>query len=183
MITFPVLETERLVLNQPVEEDLQAIVIHLNETSEFAENTLTMPFPYSENDGRNWLKIIEKGFEEKNAYIFGVRLKNNLKLIGAVGLHLVAEHNKAEIGYWLAKEFWNQGIISEAVEKVIHFGFKELQLNKIYASFYPHNPASGKIMQKCGMRKEGYLPQEILKNGRFLDLTRYSILKTDFQDF
>ena len=177
---FPVLETERLVLNRPNEDDLQDLLYHLNQTSEFAENTLSMPFPYEKKNAEFWFSMIDEGFRNKTAYISGIRLKENLKLIGGVGLHLAPEHRKAELGYWLGKDFWNKGYATEAASELIRFGFEEVELNKIFACFFPHNPASGKILQKIGMKKEATLKQEILKNAVFLDLERYSILRSDY---
>ena len=60
------------------------------------------------------------------------------------------------------------------------FGFQDLGLNKIYATHFPHNPASGKIMQNCGMKLEATLKQEYFKNGKPLDVLKYSVLKQDF---
>lgn len=180
MQQFPQLESERLILNQPNSEDTADLILYLNQTSEFADNTLTMPFPYTEESAQFWLKMIEDGFEKKDAFVFGIRKKENLKLIGGIGLHLVVPHQKAELGYWIAKDFWNQGYATEAAKTVVEFGFRILNLNKIYASHYPHNPASGKILQKIGMQYEATLKDEVLKKEKFLDLIRYSILKNNY---
>ena len=89
-------------------------------------------------------------------------------------------NRKAEIGYWLGKSFWNKGYVSEALQRILQFGFEELHLNKIYASHFPHNPASGKVLQKNGFEFEGILKQEVLKNGQFLDLHRYAIFQEKY---
>lgn len=180
MQTFPTLKTERLILNRPTESDLDDIVFYMNSTSQISENTLTIPFPYKEEDAKFWLKIIEEGFEKKDAFIFGIRKKENLKLIGGMGIHLDINNQKAEVGYWLGKDFWNNGYATEALKEVLKFGFEKLNLNKIYASHFPHNPASGKILEKCGMTKEAVLKQEVLKGEIFLDIVRYSCMKQDF---
>ena len=71
--------------------------------------------------------------------------------------------------------------MTDAMTEVLAFGFNVLNLNKITASFFPHNPASGRVMEKCGMKQEAVLKQEIYKNGKFLDSVWYSILKEDFK--
>ena len=175
MQNFPTLSTERLVLSQPIVSDLEDVVFQMNSTSEISENTLSLPFPYREENAHFWFKMAEDGFANKDAFIFGIREKENLKLIGAVGLHLDVAHHKAEVGYWLGKSFWNNGYVSEALQEVLKFGFEELKLNKIYASHFHHNPASGKVLEKNGFVFEAELKQEILKNGKYLDLFRYAL--------
>lgn len=174
------LKTKRLLLNRPTESDLEDILFYLNQTSAFSENTLNMPFPYTKADAQFWFKMIEDGLKNEEAYIFGIRDKANLKLIGGIGLHLDKRHHKAELGYWIAKDFWNKGYATEAAKELIKFGFVNLKLNKIHATHYPWNPASGEIMKKCGMTQEAILKQEYFKNGEFRDMIRYSILAEQY---
>lgn len=181
MTNFPTLETERLILNRPTENDLGDLILHLNSDNVFSENTLNIPFPYQNENAEFWIhELVNKGFEEKKNFTFAIREKENPKLIGAIGIHLDKVHLKAEIGYWIGKDFWNKGFVTEAVREIIRFGFQDLGLNKIYATHFPHNPASGKIMQNCGMKLEATLKQEYFKNGKPLDVLKYSVLKQDF---
>ena len=177
MQTFPILSTTRLILSQPTVADTEDVILQMNSTSEISENTLTLPFPYHKQHADYWFQMAEFSFKKKEAFIFGIREKENLKLIGAIGLHLDIENHKAEVGYWLGKSFWNKGYVSEALQKVLKFGFEELNLNKIYASHFLHNPASGKVLEKNGFVYEGTLYQEIFKNNQFLDIKRYGFLK------
>ena len=180
-MNFPTLKTKRLILNHPTENDLEDLIQHLNSDKVFSENTLNIPFPYQKPHAEFFLnELVNKGFEEKTNFTFAIREKENPQLIGAIGIHLDKNHQKAEIGYWLGKEFWNKGYISESLLEILKFAFQELKLNKIYATHFPHNPASGRIMQKCGMNLEAVLKQEYFKNGNSIDVFRYSILKEDF---
>nr|WP_262483300.1 GNAT family protein [Chryseobacterium oranimense] len=77
----------------------------------------------------------------------------------------------------MGKPFWNKGYITEAASALIDFGFKELQLNKIYATYFLHNPASGRIMEKIGMEKEALLKQHLKKDNGYFDVQMYSVLK------
>lgn len=177
MNNFPTLYTERLILNQPKESDIDDLILLLNQASEFSKNTLAMPFPYKREDAEFWIKMSENGFENKDAFIFAIRNKENLKLIGGMSIKIFIPHQKAEIGYWLGKSFWNKGLVTEALKTVINFGLRDLNLNKLFATHYPHNPASGKVMQKAGMHYEATLNQEYCKNGNFLDVIRYCIFR------
>lgn len=175
MNNFPTLSTERLILSQPTVADTEDVVSQMNSTSKISENTLTIPFPYHKEHADFWFQMAEYSFKNNDAFIFGIRKKENLKLIGAIGLHLDLAHNKAEVGYWLGKNFWNKGYISEALKEIVRFGFEELKLNKIYASHFHHNLASGKVLVKNGFTFEAELKQEILKQGTYLDIIRYSV--------
>ena len=179
MTNHPHLETERLLLNQPEVSDLDDLVFLLNQSKDFSNNTLNLPYPYTKDSGEFWLNLAKNGLKNKDTYIFAIRDKNSKKIIGGIGLHLDSKHLKSEVGYWIGKDFWGQGLVTEALKKIIEFGFKDLQLNKIYATHFPHNPASGKIMLKANMRMEGILSKEFIKNGQPIDVIRYAILKED----
>jgi acetyltransferase, GNAT family len=180
---FPVLTTERLILSRPVEGDMQHIIHYLDSDKVYSENTANMPYPYKEADAEFLIhEVVDKGFENKTDFVFAIRNKENGLIMGLIGIHHWDKANqKAEIGYWLGKEFWNKGYVTEAMAEVLAFGFEVLNLNKMFANFFPHNPASGRVMEKSGMKQEAVLRQEIYKNGKFLDFVRYSILKEDFK--
>ena len=97
MNKFPTLSTEGLVLSQPIVSDLEDVVFQMNSTSEISENTLSLPFPYHKQHADYWFQMAEFSFQKKEAFIFGIREKENLKLIGAVGLHLDVAHHKAGV--------------------------------------------------------------------------------------
>jgi len=180
---FPVLTTERLILSRPVEGDMQHIIHYLGSDKIYSENTANIPYPYKEADAEFLIhEVVDKGFENETDFVFAIRNKEKGLIMGLIGIHHWDKANqKAEIGYWLGKEFWNKGYVTEAMTEVLAFGFKVLNLNKMFANFFPHNPASGRVMEKSGMRQEAVLRQEIYKNGKFLDFVRYSILKEDFK--
>ena len=162
---------------------MQHIIHYLDSDKVYSENTANMPYPYKEADAEFLIhEVVDKGFENETDFVFAIRNKENGLIMGLIGIHHWDKVNqRAEIGYWLGKEFWNKGYVTEAMTEVLAFGFKVLNLNKMFAVFFPHNPASGRVMEKCGMKQEAVLKQEIYKNGKFLDFVRYSILKEDFK--
>ena len=89
------------------------------------------------------------------------------------------ENRSAEVGYSLSRDYWNQGIMTEALRAVIRFGFEELRLNRIEAQHELDNPASGQVMRHVGMQYEGTLRQRIKNKGRFVDVALYAILRGD----
>lgn len=174
MQNFPKIETERLILSQLKEEDLPFVVDYLQDKI-FSDLTSNIPYPYRQEDAEFWLKMSKEAFEKGSGFTFAIRDKDE-KIIGAIGLHDRGE-GKAELGYWMAKTYWNQGFVTEAAKAVLDFGFKELTFNKIFATHFLHNPASGKIMEKIGMKKEEILHQHIKKDGKYFDIALYSVLK------
>ncbi|GEN72124.1 GNAT family N-acetyltransferase [Chryseobacterium lathyri] len=171
---FPAIETERLILSQLKEEDLPFVTEYLQDKI-FSDVTSNIPYPYTGEHARFWMKMSWESFENNTGYTFAVRNKEG-QILGAIGLH-DRDDDKAELGYWMGKPFWNKGYITEAATALIDFGFNELQINKIYATYFLDNPASGRIMEKIGMEKEALLKQHLKKDGKYIDVMMYSILK------
>ncbi|MDQ1856598.1 MULTISPECIES: GNAT family N-acetyltransferase [unclassified Chryseobacterium] len=176
MEKFPVLQTERLILSPLQEKDIPFIV-ELLQHRIFSDLTSNIPYPYMENDARSWVKMSKEAFDNHTGYTFAVRNKEN-QIIGAIGLH-DRDDDKAELGYWIGIPYWNKGYVTEAAKAIVDFGFNEVKFNKIFATHFLHNPASGRIMEKIGMEKEAVLIKEVKKDGEYFDLVRYCILKTD----
>ena len=91
------------------------------------------------------------------------------------------DYKSAEVGYSLGREWWNKGLMTEALDATLRFGFEELKLNRIEAQHDTQNPASGRVMAHCGMRFEGVMRQRIMNKGTFRDVAVYAILKNDWQ--
>ncbi|MBB4806742.1 RimJ/RimL family protein N-acetyltransferase [Chryseobacterium defluvii] len=174
MKEFPLIETERLILSQLKEDDIPFVVEYLQEKA-FSELTSNIPYPYTKDDAEFWLRISQEAFEKRSGYTFAIRNKEG-NIIGAIGLHDRGD-DKAELGYWMGKPFWNNGYVTEAANAIVNFGFKVLNFNKIYATHFLHNPSSGRIMQKIGMEKEAILKQHIKKNEEYFDVPLYSIFR------
>lgn len=169
------LETNRLLLNQPTVKDISQL-LEIMKNPIYSKHTTNIPYPYTEDSGLFWIDLAEQGLASQNAYIFAIRMKDDPILIGGIGLGVDRTNNKAELGYWLAEPYWNQSLITEAAHTVIQFGFATLKLHKIFASYFNFNEASGRIMQKIGMQKEGDLRAHTLKEGQYIDHVLYGII-------
>lgn len=180
MERFPSIETGRLLLNRLTHEDVPLIARFANNIN-IADRTLNLPHPYAEKDALFWISMAEHGFKAATNFIFAIRLKPSNDFIGGIGLSLEPAFSRAEIGYWVAEPYWNQGFATEALAAMIRFGFEELQLNKLCASHFRINPASGKVMEKCGMFKEGELKEQVKKREIYHDLIVYGLTKNDFK--
>ncbi len=180
MKTFPELHSERLLLSEITSQDIPQIVAHADNPN-VAHGTLSIPHPYTHHDAVSFIIKIHQQFHDGLSFTWGIRLKDNPELIGVTGLHLNNTHNHAEIGYWLAEPFWNQGYTTEAIGKLLDYGFSHLNLNKIFAHHFKENPASGKVMTKNGMIKEAELVEHVKKDGKYLTVIQYRLTQSEYK--
>ena len=145
-----------------------------------AKNTLNIPHPYSEEDARRWVQLTQENYARQTGYAFAIELLSSGEFIGGIGLTVERRFDRAEAGYWLGQPYWGQGLASEALAAVLHFGFDELKLNKIYATHIAENPASGRVMLKNRMVKEGELAQHTRRDGRYYDLWQYRLTRGEY---
>jgi len=181
MDKFPELKTSRLVLEKLSFRDIPKIIEYAGN-KKVADNTLNIPHPYEEKDAIFWINSANKGFESNTQFTFGIRIKIKDEFIGGIGLKINSRFQRAELGYWIAEPFWNEGYASEAVGAILKFGFNEINLNKIYATHLIENPASGRVMGKNGMTKEGELKDHTIKDNYFRSLIQYRMTKNEFEN-
>lgn len=177
--SFPELQSPRLLLRQPKISDLPYVTILANDP-DISRNTSSMPFPYYEKNAVAWLNMAFQGFDSGERFIFAIELNATKQFIGGIGFSINKENNRAEIGYWLGREFWNKGYCSEALPMIIKFAFEEIKINKLIATHFPYNPASGKVLEKCGMNKEGEFKEYIKRKDQFFDLVHYGLTKKEY---
>ncbi len=176
--TVPILHTARLVLRSFTLGDAPGLPA-LAGRREIADTTISVPHPYSEEHAREWISRQPALAAEGKEFSFAVTLDN--QLIGAVGLRDVSkEHLHAEMGGWIGVPWWGKGYASEATAAVLRFAFEDLKLNRVHAHHMVRNPASGRVLEKVGMRKEGVLRQAVRKWGVFEDVVILSILREDW---
>ena len=114
-------------------------------------------------------------------YEFGMFLKDSGEYIGNVGLINVSMiHNHADITYYTDEKYRNMGYTSEAGHEMLRFGFECLGFEKISGLCMTVNPSSRRVMEKLGMKYEGVMRDELLKNGRYFDIERHSILRNEY---
>jgi RimJ/RimL family protein N-acetyltransferase len=176
---YPRLETTCLVLRQLLPADAPALVTLISEKA-VALNTLNIPHPYLPEYAQQWLQTSAAAYQAGEGIAFAIELKETGEFIGSIGLRLEPRFDRAEIGYWLGVPYWNQGLMSEALAAVLRFGFGTLGLNKMLATHFAHNPASGVVMQKNGMVKEGELAQHVKRDGHYHDLVQYRLTRQEY---
>jgi ribosomal-protein-alanine N-acetyltransferase len=176
---YPQLTTPRLLLRAFAEADVPSLVA-LAGDYEVARHTLNIPHPYTEDDARRWLYLTQQARAQNTAFPFALVLRATGEFIGGIGLIVEPRFDRAEVGYWLGRPHWGRGLATEALSAVLRFGFEELRINKIYATHHAENPASGRVMLKNGMVKEGELAQHIKRDGRYHDLWQYRLTGPEY---
>jgi ribosomal-protein-alanine N-acetyltransferase len=174
---IPTIETDRLLLRAFNLSDSKEVQ-RLAGDKKVAEVTATIPHPYPDGVAEEWIKNHQADYSEGTNVCWAIELKADRKLIGCVALGISKKHKKAEIGYWIGVDYWNKGFCSEAAKEAVNYAFTNLSLNKITSRHLSVNPASGKVMQKIGMVQEGCLAQDFSRDGEFLDMIIYGLLKS-----
>ena len=164
-------------LSQINKNDKPLLIKYLNDPDIY-KNTLNIPYPYTSKDADWWIKHVKDNKKETGKLSNFVIRDKYKKLIGGIGFHLKYGINshKDEIGYWLAKEFWNKGIITKVVKKFCEIGFKENNLIRIEAFVFENNIASARVLEKNGFNKEGVLQKYCIKDGLPLNAVLYALI-------
>jgi [ribosomal protein S5]-alanine N-acetyltransferase len=174
---IPILETDRLQLRPFTLEDA-ARVRELAGDPQVADTTANIPHPYPEGVAEAWIITHEERAAERKVVTWAIsRLETN-ELMGCISL-VFSLNNSAELGYWLGVPYWNHGFMSEATNAVIKAGFSRFELHRIYARHFVRNPASGRVMQKAGMKPIGTMREAWLKDDVYESEIWYDILASD----
>ena len=176
---FPILTTDRLVLRQITMDDAEAMFILRSDPEVMAY--IPRPIAQTVEDAKALIQTMQTTLDKKEGLVWGISYKNDPKLLGSIGYwRLKHEDRRAEVGYQLNKDFWQQGIMFEALMPILEFAFQNMNCHSIEAIIDPENVASERLLQKCGFVKEGHFRENGFFEGRFIDSAVYSLLKRNF---
>ena len=175
---LPTLETERLILRPLRMRDAEDLFAYAQDP-EVSRHVLWETHR-SVWDSRMFLRAAKRQYRRGEPGSFAITLRQSGRMIGTIGFMWInVDYRSGEVGYSLSRDYWNRGIMTEALREVLRFGFEDLALNRIEAQHETDNPASGKVMEHAGMRYEGTLRQRIKNKGRYVDVALYAILRGD----
>lgn len=153
-------------------DDLESLVLHANNVNIAKFMSDGFPHPYSIENGKAFIELATNG----NAIHF-LAIEIEGKAVGGIGIQLQTDIHKknAEMGYWLAENYWGNGIISKAIKEMVDIAFSTHDINRIFARPFGTNFASQKVLQKAGFKLEAKFEKTLLKNGEFVDELVYAI--------
>lgn len=172
---FPVLETERLYFMQITNDDA-GDVFELR-TDERVIKYSDRPKMKSMDEAVEMIKKISDSFNNNDGIAWAFELKDEKKTVGHITYwRIIKEHHRAEIGYAMFPQYWGKAYMTEALKKIIEFGFAGMKLHSIEASVNPANIPSIKLLERIGFIREAYFKENYFFNGKFLDSVIYSLL-------
>ncbi|MBP1468738.1 GNAT family N-acetyltransferase [Candidatus Chloroploca sp. M-50] len=178
---IPLLLTERLRLRPFTLDDAPTVQV-LASAAEIADTTLNLPHPYPEDGAKQWISTHADKARTSNELTWAMCDLTTDQVYGAISLIVRPAYHHAEVGYWMGLPYWGQGYTTEAAHAVLAYGFNQLGLERIFARHLARNPASGRVMQKIGMRFEGCQRRHLVKNGQFEDCVNYGIIRSEYAE-
>jgi len=170
--------TARLLLRPWAAGDEDSLVLHANNWKVARNLRDVFPHPYTRGDAAAWIA--------RNAAVDGPTLDFAVvfgkELVGSVGLMTKADMYRTgiEVGYWVAEPFWGRGLATEAVAAVATYAFETfVDVEAVQAHHLASNPASGRVLLKCGFQLEGQLRRAAVKAGVVSDVLVYSLTRAD----
>lgn len=173
---FPTLESERLLLREIHSTDVEAIY------SIFSNEEVTKYYGLKTFDhikqAEDLIEAFTTNFQSKRGLRWGIERKGTPGLIGTIGFNLWSPaHKRAEIGYDIHPDYWRTGYASEAIGKIVEYGFQEMALTRIGAIVFVENEASRQLLLKQGFEKEGTLKKYLYQNEQVYDVNVFAITK------
>ena len=177
---LPTLETADLIIRRPVMKDAKDIFRYASDP-EVARYVLWEPHR-SLSETKSFVRYLRSRIRAGYPSSWVVTLRETGAVIGTIGFIWYSEENRsAELGYSYSREYWNRGYATQALQAVIDSVFLSIPVNRLEAQHDVRNPASGRVMEKCGLRKEGILRNRILNKGEYVDAALYALLRSDWE--
>ena len=163
----PVLTTPRLTLRPVSRRDADDLFEYAQD-DQVSRHVLWTAYR-SRSEAVDYIRTVRRQYRSGFPGVFAIEYRENRKMIGTIGF------------MWINREYrsWNRGIMTEALDEVLRYGFEQLRLNRIEAQYETDNPASGRVMEKAGMVREGVLRQRLKNKGRFVDVVLCAVLSQD----
>ena len=181
LFAMPTLETGRLILRRIEMRDAKDIFAY-SKDPEVARHVLWSA-QKELSEAKEYCRYMMRRYRSDEPSSWGIIDKQTDTLVGTIGYMDYNEDNGCvEVGYSLAKWMWNGGYMTEALHRVIGYTFESMDVNRIEAQHELQNPASGRVMEKCGMRKEGVLRQRLYNKGKYVDVALYAMIRDDYNE-
>ncbi len=173
---FPEIKTEKLLLRRMTDAD--APEIQFLRSDDRVMKYIDREKTKSLEEAVAFIQKVNANIDNNESIMWAITLQDNPNtLIGNIGFwRIMNQHYRSEIGYMLHPDFWNMGIMKEALLAAINFGFNQMKLHSIEAHINPENTASGVLLEKTGFIREAYFKEDFYFRGKFIDSAIYSLL-------
>jgi RimJ/RimL family protein N-acetyltransferase len=168
------IEGEGFVLRDWREDDAGSLAIHANDEMVARSMGDRFPHPYTFDDACWYILRTMRGENEKSWAI-----EVNGEAAGSIGVHPGegVERHAGELGYWLGRAYWGEGIVTASVRAVVPHALRELKLYRLQARVFADNPASMRVLDRCGFEREAVLKRLAVKGERLLDMHVFAITR------
>jgi RimJ/RimL family protein N-acetyltransferase len=178
--TQPVLEGGSIRL-RPLRVEDAARIVEIAGAREIADTTISVPHPYKPETAVAWIEQAAKQWLAGTGVIFAMETTGERQMVGSIGLREVDRvHLQAELGFFVGVPWWGRGFATTALRILLPFAFGPIGLNRVHAHHMVRNPASGRVLEKVGFRREGLLRQRVRKWGVFEDVVLLALLRSDW---
>ena len=173
---FPVLYSQRLTLRRVVVEDAADIFIMRSDPE--VMRYIPRPLAHTIDDVYPLIGMLDDFLGKGERINWAITFKDSDTVLGMIGyVHIKPEHYRAEVGYSLSRAYHRQGIMREALLRVIDYGFDAMKLHTIEAIVDADNEASAALLSDVGFRQEAHFREDFLHNGRFRDSIHFGMMK------
>lgn len=179
---IPILKNEQILLRPFKQSDAHQVTEMASDYALY-RTTLNLPHPYTFNDAVDWIQAHPAYVMEHGFYTWAIVRPSDDTLVGCFSLSQNLKHKTAEVGYWIGKAYWGNGYGTHATKIAMDYAFDFLKINKLIGRYFCVNPASGRIMEKCGMKFEGILKESIYKDDTYHDIGFYGLLRSEWLKF
>ena len=177
---FPVITTSRLILRQLTNQDVT--VLHNYWSDSDVMEYLSLDSFTSIQESLNMINIVKNLYGDNQGVRWAITIKDSGEVLGTCGFHnFKSEHHRVEMGYELGKEYWSHGIMTEALQAIVHYGFDTMKYNRIEAFVNFGNIRSTTLLEKNGFKLDGLLREYEFNRGKFVDQYCYSLLKSEYR--
>ncbi|MEO7478703.1 MAG: GNAT family protein [Lysobacteraceae bacterium] len=168
------IEGEGFVLRSWDASDVDDLVFHANDPQVSRHLGERFPYPYTEQDAQ---LFVAHALHLQGEKTFAIEI--NGRACGGIGLHPGegVERHSAELGYWLGRAYWGEGVATKAVRALVPHALRELKLYRLQARVFADNPASMRVLERCGFIHEAILRRQVVKHERLLDMHIYAMTR------
>lgn len=158
-------------------EDAESLARHANNYNVARNLRDAFPYPYTLNDARTWINMVQE-----NTIDLILAIEVNGEAVGGIGIHGMKDvyRYNAELGYWLAEIHWGKGILTDAIHTLVNYAFEHFKWQRIFAGVFQNNPASMRVLEKNGFKKEAIHRKAVIKENEYLDEHIYSVLRDEW---